>query len=204
MPRLSRPLPRTLTLLGGLAGLVLPTALIVPASPAAAEACYPPRHVGPVYELTGTRSTPVVTHAKVINLPPGGTYSKSTTVGRVGSVTAGVTLSSKTSFEVEMIFAKAEQEVGVELQVEGTRTKSDAYTELYKVTNSTAGQKRYVAFFGTQKKSGGVVRTTCDRHTARIVRTRGSWTSWTVVESGLVRCDLATTGVGQKAKALYC
>lgn len=200
---MSRP-SRPLSLLLGLAGSVLPVAVLVPASPAAAEACYPPRHVGATYEITSASSAAVVTHAKVINLPPGGTYSRSTTVSRVGSVTAGATISSETSFEAGVVFAKAEEKIGVELQASGTSTRSSAYTETYKVSNTTPGQKRYVLFFGTYKKSGGFVKKTCDARTATIVSTRGSWKSWTVVESGLARCDLATTGVGARAKALYC
>lgn len=192
---------RSLGLLIGLGALAVPVSMPAPAT--AAEGCYPVNY-GVKYEITSNQKDPVVTHAKVLYLPPGGSYSQSTTVSKVDSVTAAVTISTESSVSASGVIAKAEAKVGVQLQASGTSTRSTSFTETWSVENNTGGQKKYVFFHGTMKHSGGFDKKTCSYSTYEVTREPGRWRSWTVDHEGFIRCDLSYSSIAGEAKAMFC
>lgn len=181
------------------AGSTLVPVLGTASSSSAAEGCYPNGY-GAKYKITSSRRDPVVTHAKTIYLPPGGTFNKSTTLSQVGSVTAGITVEAGASAKAGVVLAKAETHVKVALQASGTSTKTSSITESWSITNNESKKRKFVFFHGTVKHSGSFVKKTCNYSTYMVEKDFGRWKSWTIDNEGFVRCDLNYGGIAAQAK----
>lgn len=184
--------------------VLLVSSALVPLSGAGASAsasggCYPTGY-GVKYAITSASRQPVLTHAKKIFLAPDTTYNNSTTLSKVGSVTAGVTVEAGASAKAGVVLAKAETYVKVSLQASGTSTRTSSISETWSATNNSNRKRTFIFFHGTVKHGGTYVKKTCNSSTYMIEKDHGRWKSWTIDNEGFVRCDLNYGGIAAEAK----
>lgn len=147
-----------------------------------------------------------ITHALLISVAPGATYSQSTSVTKVASITADVTGSVTGMAEENLIIEKAGIQVGLSLKVSGTATISGSVTHTWTLSNSSSSQKRYVLYTAPHKVTGTWTKWQCDRWEKYSIKlASGTLGSWDVESYGTALCGMtySSTSAEKKAQA-FC
>jgi hypothetical protein len=182
--------------------------LAVGAAPTFAATATPPSSCswGDVWYGIDTVSKPyLVTHKATVSVAPGSTYSESTALTTVNSITASVTGSISGSVEANAIIAKAGAKVGFTLKVSGTKTVSSTLTYSWTLTNTGSTQKRYVLYTAPHKVTGTYTKWQCDRFEVYKKVTNGSFTSFDSEVRGSALCGYSyAAGTDEKTAQAYC
>ena len=173
------------------AGLLLAAPSATPVAHARPIICEPSTQWATISDKTLTR---VVTHVKGIFLAPHTSYSQTTSISKVNSVTAGVTLSAGASVSSNFILAKAEASVGVELRASGSSTTQTSYSETWSINNTSDSQRRYALWAGTVRWSGKFVYHRCNADGSAYSTSSGTWRSWTTMIDGTALCPASRYG----------
>lgn len=144
----------------------------------------------------------VVTHAKQINIPSGGTgtYSKTATYRR--TVTSGREVTAGGSYSASWVISSMDAHVSGTLSKAGEKTKETSESVTYNFNKPGT----YVVFSGVKKASGYYKAKTCNSHGTGWGNVGyGKAHSWNVQAEGAVKCsERPKSGTIKKAAKAYC
>jgi hypothetical protein len=145
-----------------------------------------------------------VTHEATISVAPGATYSQTTTLGRVASITSDVTESLRGVVEENTILEKVSISAGLTLVDSGTSTVSTSVSYSWTLKNTGSTQKRYVLFTAPHKVSGTYSWWQCSRSETWL-KVSGSYLSFDFELRGSALCGYAyPNGSAEHLAQVYC
>ena len=161
---------------------------------------------GDVVYSADTISKPyAITHRTSISVPPGGTYSQTTTLGTVKTITSSVTGGLSGSIEENFVIEKASLTFHVDLADSRTSTETRSVSHYWSFTNTTSGQRRYVLYTAPHNVSGNYTKWQCTRTEAWVVATSGKYYSFDYEQFGAAACWLTyAAGSAEKLAQTYC
>lgn len=188
----------------GTVGVAAPAAN---AAPQAGDGCYPVGYgkKGLKFATEQEQRTPVVTHAVVHPIAPGGGWNRSTEMSYEKQVSASVENYAEGTVGAEGVIARAEVKAGQRLNEAGSRTTRRSITQSFSLQNSTKRQRDYVFFSARTVYRGSYEVFRCNDRTYEVERVRiGSWRSFSVQATGTYACDLEPRTALERAVRKIC